>query len=180
MMKERIKEGRQYWKKPNKSQRDKTFCGQGERVNVINEAVMPRTQSNTEDVEAGQTGDRGRVEREEADDCNCIPDLTSFICPRESWIWSPCLREKSGLPPAYSDLHSSGLHPRSAAHTAAGAGNTSAQSHTYTLPYIYINKQKQTHAHFQHNESPIHALEGTCSLPNLYWYRHVCWQLCKR
>lgn len=54
--------------------------------------------------------DRGREGwREEADDCNCFPDPTSFICPRVSWIWSPCLREESDLPAAVADLQSSGF-----------------------------------------------------------------------
>lgn len=87
MMKERTKRETQ-----TKVREIRCSCGQGERLNVINEPVSPQTQSNTEDVE--ETG--RRVERrEEADDCNCIPDPTSFICPRESWIRSLCLGERS-------------------------------------------------------------------------------------
>lgn len=77
--------------------------------------------------------------REETDDCNCVPDPTSFICPRESWIWSPCLREKSGLPPAFSDLQSSGLHPCAAAHTAAHIDTAVYKSIAKVHVYIGIS-----------------------------------------
>lgn len=98
------------------------------------EPIIPQTQSNTEDVEAEtETGDReGKV-----DDCNCIPDLTSFICPTESCMLYMVFFTKRRVRSA-SWLQRLKMLCRKA--------NTSPQLHTYSRIYktIYIQTIKSS------------------------------------